>query len=224
MARESKVNRKIDYNGPVATRLRELIAKWAKNVEISESDVIGKLAEGIGASRQAISQYKNGVIIPNTEKLSQIADFFKVSTDYLLKKTNVPTPDANKRAFCEATHLSSDSVDILSSLDAARVNTVEIDGIEIKEFGYGRSTRLLLNKIIEHPDFYKMLNSYNILSHLDDIKNSDDVKVTTVLTRKQAYRFFLQDAMDIYRKILEEAFPLPENSEANNGEYYKTNQ
>lgn len=42
------------------------------------------IAESIGVSRQAISQYCDGSTVPNSDKLYRIAQFFNVSADYLL--------------------------------------------------------------------------------------------------------------------------------------------
>ena len=43
-----------------------------------------ELAEQIGVNRQSISQYETVVCMPNTDILVKIADYFHVSTDWLL--------------------------------------------------------------------------------------------------------------------------------------------
>jgi len=43
------------------------------------------LAEKLNVSRQAISKWELGTALPETDKVITISDFFKVSTDYLLK-------------------------------------------------------------------------------------------------------------------------------------------
>ena len=43
-----------------------------------------ELAEGIGSSESAISQYENGKRQPDYETLLKISDYFGVSVDYLL--------------------------------------------------------------------------------------------------------------------------------------------
>ena len=72
-----------------------------------------QLAEAIGCSRQTVSLYANGNASPDAEKLKLIADFFHVSTDYLLGRTNTKTQNADLRAICDYTGLSEDSVDTL---------------------------------------------------------------------------------------------------------------
>ena len=61
---------------PFATRLRELIDE----ARIPQS----ALAEHIGVTKQVISTYSLGVSLPYIEKFEGIADFFEVSTEYLL--------------------------------------------------------------------------------------------------------------------------------------------
>lgn len=71
------------YNNVFATRLRDLMAKRQITQET--------LAEQVGCSRQAISQYTDGSTVPNFDKLLGIAKFFNISADYLLGLTNVET-------------------------------------------------------------------------------------------------------------------------------------
>ncbi|MHC3853870.1 helix-turn-helix domain-containing protein, partial [Streptococcus thermophilus] len=50
---------------------------------------INLLEEKLGYSRNTIYNLKNSK--PSTERISEIADFFNVSTDYLLGRTDNPT-------------------------------------------------------------------------------------------------------------------------------------
>ena len=45
---------------------------------------IVELAGRIGTTRQAISQYRNGTVMPNVENLCKIADCFSLSADMML--------------------------------------------------------------------------------------------------------------------------------------------
>ena len=63
-------------------KLFELLAE--KNITAK------KLAEAIGASEGNVSDWKSGKAIPSAEKLILIADFFDVSLDYLLGRTDNP--------------------------------------------------------------------------------------------------------------------------------------
>ena len=79
------------YDNVFATRLRNLI----EQANITQ----GTLAKESGCSRQAISQYMDGSSMPNVDKLLSIADFFGVSTDYLLGLSKIPTPNNQEISY-----------------------------------------------------------------------------------------------------------------------------
>ena len=43
-----------------------------------------QLADKLGVTKQSVSNWENGSIMPSVEMLMRIADFFHVTTDYLL--------------------------------------------------------------------------------------------------------------------------------------------
>ncbi|MDU4959077.1 MAG: helix-turn-helix transcriptional regulator [Sporomusaceae bacterium] len=47
------------------------------------------LADAIGTSRPAVSQFASGTNLPSIEKLVAIAEYFKVSLDYLVGLSDV---------------------------------------------------------------------------------------------------------------------------------------
>jgi transcriptional regulator with XRE-family HTH domain len=52
------------------------------------------IAKDIGISQGLMSDYKNGVKLPTINNLIKIADYFDVSVDYLLGRTD--KPDVNR--------------------------------------------------------------------------------------------------------------------------------
>jgi len=54
--------------------------------QLSQSDI----ANDFGISQQTISSYENGTREPDFELLSKFADYFDVSIDYLIGRTNDP--------------------------------------------------------------------------------------------------------------------------------------
>ena len=48
-----------------------------------------QLAEKLGVSRQSVSKWESGESIPELERLVEISKLFNVSTDYLLKESEV---------------------------------------------------------------------------------------------------------------------------------------
>ena len=107
-----------EYYAMFPSRLRYLIRV--------NHTTITALAAQLGLSRQAVSLYTDGSTLPNAEKLGLIADYFQVSTDWLLGRTEVRSPDAEKQAVCNYLTLSEGAVDALrlkddgGELDGAR--------------------------------------------------------------------------------------------------------
>lgn len=106
-------------------RIKEL----AKNQGLS----INLLEEKLGYSRNTIYNLKNSK--PSTERISEIADYFNVSTDYLLGRTDNPAiagnsvtkaeidlkKDAVKSFFYDGHELNNEDLDLISSLLEARM-------------------------------------------------------------------------------------------------------
>lgn len=59
----------------------ERIYKLRNSNNLSQGD----LADRLNVSRQTVSKWENGMCMPETEKLVQLSEIFKVSTDYILK-------------------------------------------------------------------------------------------------------------------------------------------
>lgn len=99
--------KEVNYNSPFAARLRDLLAKTKTTQPM--------LAEAIGVSRQAIGQWKDGNTLPDIMALSKIADYFNVSADYLLGRTEIVNTDPDKQinVACEYTGLSENTVNVL---------------------------------------------------------------------------------------------------------------
>lgn len=64
-----------------------------------------ELGRQLGVSKQSISNWENGNIMPSIEMLMRLADHFSVSTDYLLGRTGQKTLDITGLTEEQATHL-----------------------------------------------------------------------------------------------------------------------
>ena len=51
-----------------------------------------ELGEKINVAESTVSLYENGKRQPDYETIKKLADFFGVTTDYLLERTDTPTP------------------------------------------------------------------------------------------------------------------------------------
>lgn len=91
-------------NTPLAQRLSILITDT------------NALKDFLGCSIQAVNQYKLGISRPSLENLSKIADFYSVSTDYLLGRTDCRTPNTDIQAMCQYTGLTESALEYLHSL------------------------------------------------------------------------------------------------------------
>ena len=70
---------------PTFDRIKELAQKQGLSINLLE--------EKLGYSRNTIYNLKNSK--PSTERISEIADYFNVSTDYLLGRTDNPNIATN---------------------------------------------------------------------------------------------------------------------------------
>ena len=78
-------------------RLRELRQGRGLNQE--------ELGRRVGASKQSVSNWENGNIMPSVDILVRLADFFGVSTDYLLGREHQRTLDTTGLTEQQLTHL-----------------------------------------------------------------------------------------------------------------------
>lgn len=118
-----------------------------KKAPVSDMDVAGKqatplaqrlsslitdpnaLKDYLGCSIQAVNQYKLGISRPTLNNLCKIADFYGVSTDFLLGRVPYKTMDIEKQGICEYTGLSENAVDQLHSLANAASGFNFVSGI-----------------------------------------------------------------------------------------------
>lgn len=97
-----------DSSSTFAVRLCELLEEW----EVTQL----VLAKAVGVSRQSIGQWKSGKTVPDVLDLRKIADFFEVSTDYLLGRTDIRAQEPEIRSVCGKIGLSDASVQMLARL------------------------------------------------------------------------------------------------------------
>ena len=63
-----------------------------RSLRIDGSHTQKQIAEYLGISQNTYSQYEIGVLNYPVDVLMKLADFYEVSVDYLLGRTNVKTP------------------------------------------------------------------------------------------------------------------------------------
>lgn len=66
--------------------------KRLRDLRISSGATQQQMANFLGISRPAYSRYETGEREPDNESLKRLADFFKVSVDFLIDHTDVASP------------------------------------------------------------------------------------------------------------------------------------
>ena len=91
--------------------LKERIKFLRNRNHISQKE----LSRIIETSKSTIGLYETGETLPNAENIKKLAEYFGVSSDYLLGLSDVPTTDTTIQAICNHTGLSDVFVSWLSS-------------------------------------------------------------------------------------------------------------
>ncbi|MGN1341094.1 MAG: helix-turn-helix domain-containing protein [Oscillospiraceae bacterium] len=99
------------YDSKFAEVLRTLLAgKERDGINLSS------VADELGITRQSLAQYRDGNNIPDIVILGRMAEYFNVTTDYLLGRTPYPTVEQDLRIAEEVTGLSEQSINALCLL------------------------------------------------------------------------------------------------------------
>lgn len=91
---------------------KDRLSELMENREINQRE----LADEIGISKQTISFYVHGKRLPDIDNFSLICDFFNVSADYMLGKTESKSKDMEVSTIHKKTGLSDEAIIILSKL------------------------------------------------------------------------------------------------------------
>ena len=89
-----------------------------------------ELAAALDCNKQYISKFEDGSRSLSLAMLEKYADFFGVSTDYLLGRTDVKTINADLAATCNYTGLSEEAIKILIILRRYKVYNFLSDFLE----------------------------------------------------------------------------------------------
>ena len=65
-----------------------------------------ELAKRLNVAKQTVSNWENDNVLPSIEMLEKIANFFSVSTDYLLGRTERTTLDVSSLTVEQISHIS----------------------------------------------------------------------------------------------------------------------
>lgn len=91
--------------------LGENIQKLRKSFSISQVE----FAKALGVTKQCVSNWENSYIQPSLDMLVKIADYFKVSTDFLLDRTQNNPISTEGLSDKEIAHITLLVQDIINS-------------------------------------------------------------------------------------------------------------
>lgn len=157
-----KLNYTDNYYKPFPSRLRRLMRGDAGKINRTVSQQ--ELADYLGLkARQSVSAYCDGSGQPSWENIAKIAEYFSVSTDWLLGATNIESVERNIQVAAATLGISGKAAENL-----ARISTeTEDDNIFIS-----------LKKSAAHDALNRILESEDVLwvaeatDHLLDIEKA----------------------------------------------------
>ena len=166
------------------------------------------LAEHLGLTRQAISKYADGSVLPNIENLQKICEFFNVSSDYMIGLSNSESVVDEERYCSDFTGLNTNSIKVLNSISNHDTEEEKI-------------LQKLLNSILINKDGLiilakKIIGCYNayVVEHNDNI-SSNDTNTGAVQFDYRTSRFL---ACDWFDDIIEDiVLTMYEEKRGNNG-------
>lgn len=82
--------------------------------ELRGKKTLQEVSDAIGITRVAMGYYEKGERKPDIEMLYRIADFYKVSADYLIGITDVKTTNIETKAIAKNIGLSENAINVLS--------------------------------------------------------------------------------------------------------------
>ena len=144
-----------EYKDFFTTKFNELLEQHNK-----EGHQQREITESTGISPASITQYKNGTSVPKGDILEKLANYFNVSSNYLLGKSETPSynfDDINKK-----TGLSQKAIETLYKLQHNAIDD-NVDITEEREISEDYRTQLnIINLFFE--------DSGKLLTLLNDIK------------------------------------------------------
>ena len=115
--------------------MEERINLLRKKMGLSQEE----LANKIGVSRQAVSKWESGQSMPDLDKIIALSDLFGVSTDYILKGTDVSYDEGTLNAETSKKIMISGAIifALLSLMLAFSLNRFRDDEIFMLTIGGG---------------------------------------------------------------------------------------
>lgn len=123
-----------------------------------------EIAKALGIGNSSYTMYENDQREPNYTLLCKIAEFYGVSTDYLLGRTECKSPDVEVQAACERYGLSERALDILKFS-----NEMKEEGALVPNFYFCR----LIDFLIKNMQCEDACNAFEALEAIKKAINKE---------------------------------------------------
>lgn len=128
----------MDNNKKPYRKLPDIYMDLRNEAGLSQTE----LANAINCNKQYVSKIEDGSRTLSINMLIKYADYFNVSVDYLLGRTDVKSTDPNIKQICEYTGLSEAAVNCL-----------------IRSKSENDKERRMMSLMIENPWMHSLVNS-----------------------------------------------------------------
>lgn len=129
-----------------------------------------EVAKKIGISRSALSYYESGDRTPDINVLHAIADYYNVTSDYLLGFTDITHPDMELSAISRKTGLSKHAIETLETW-AQKSEQALSDQESLFNFLKTQSINILIegetNRVLDDITFF-LFSNFTHFYNLDD--------------------------------------------------------
>lgn len=139
-----------------------------------------QVAKEIGISRSALSYYESGERTPDINILYLIAQYYDVTSDYLLGLSNIPKPDMDSAAISKKLGLNQCAIDNLSQITLSiKEASTEVDGIRF--FLLLQTINMIITnskigELLSNALFAELLSSFDFFYNvLDDCYSQEEI-------------------------------------------------
>ena len=174
----------------LAGRLEELIDE---KLDTDYKLTLPKQCEQMNLSYQTLRKYTNSTSACSITNLSKIADYYGVSTDFLLGRTNIKSPNADIQAVCNTIGLSEKAISLLQKWTKSDDKT--------------RFYCSYLSAILENPEFERVLEEIGVILVESRIEgklynNNNGIEDITVTQNEQMAKLWI--VQKVFTEIIED--------------------
>ena len=131
-----------------------------------------EFAKELGISKGAVSYYETGQRVPDIVVLSAIADYFEVSTDFLLGRTETKSVNEDVQAACKVTGLSEEAIYWMKK-NICSTFFLDYEPDIVVSDGYKRALSII-NELFQYGTFWDWILT------LDNLKETSNDRVKCI--------------------------------------------